>query len=402
MTRLAGSAKLLRAMNESAALGHLLDSGSLTRSDLRELTGLSKPTTSEVLRRLTEAGLAVISGHTSGGPGPNAEIYAANPDAAYAVAVSVRETTATGRPALAVATSDLTGTIRSRAEISVDLAGGAAAAITTAVVGQFGEAGLDPDRVRHVQLGVPGSYDPRSDTIHHVDVPGLERPGLVGELRRSFGTAVGVDNDVNLAAVAERRRGVASATESFVLLWFGEGLGLAIDLGGTLLRGARGGAGEIGYMPLGIDRRGGDLHDAVGGRAVIALAREHGVIARTPGEAVSQGGPAMLAELAGRIAVGLAAVVAVLDPPLVVLAGEVGQAGGPALRDAVQAATRSASPLDTEIAITGISDDAVLLGALDAALAAIRDELIHTIQTGRLTPGQPVNPQQAPSRGVPQ
>jgi DNA-binding transcriptional regulator GbsR (MarR family) len=90
VTRLAGSAKLLRAMNESAALGHLLDNGALTRNDLRELTGLSKPTTSEVLRRLTEAGLAVVTGHTSGGPGPNAEIYAANPDAAYAMAVSVR------------------------------------------------------------------------------------------------------------------------------------------------------------------------------------------------------------------------------------------------------------------------------------------------------------------------
>src|SRR5947208_2777006 len=92
MDRPAGSAKLLRAMNESAALGHLLDGGALTRNDLRELTGLSKPTTSEVLRRLTEVGLAVVTGHTSGGPGPNAEIYTANPDAAYAVAVSVRET----------------------------------------------------------------------------------------------------------------------------------------------------------------------------------------------------------------------------------------------------------------------------------------------------------------------
>jgi predicted NBD/HSP70 family sugar kinase len=402
MTRLAGSAKLLRAMNESAALGHLLDSGSLTRGGLRDLTGLSKPTTSEVLRRLTSAGLAIVTWHTSGGPGPHAEIYTANPEAAYAVAVSVRETTATGRPALAVATSDLTGTIRSRTEIDADLAGGRAVeAITEAVHGQCAEAGLDPGRLRHVQLGVPGAYDPHSDTIRHVDVPGLERPGLVGELRRGLGTEVGVDNDVNLAAVAERRRGVAGATESFVLLWFGEGLGLAIDLGGTLLRGARGGAGEIGYMPMGVGQGGGDLHDAVGGRAVLALAREHGVAARTPGEAVSQGGPAMLAELAGRIAVGLAAVVAVLDPPLVVLAGEVGQAGGRALRDAVHAATRVASPLDTEIAITGISDDAVLLGALDAALAAIRDELIHTIATGRLTADQSASPAPSP-RGVPQ
>ncbi len=396
MTRPAGSAKLLRAMNESAALGHLLHSGSLTRGDLRELTGLSKPTTSEVLRRLTEAGLAIIVGRTSGGPGPNAEIYAANPEAAYAVAVSVRETTATGRPALAVAMSDLTGTVRSRAEIGADLTGGdVAATIRAAVLRQCAEAGVDPSRLRHVQLGVPGSYDPRGDTVHHIDVPGLDHPGLAGELCAALGTRVGIDNDANLAAVAERQRGVGAATESFVLLWFDEGLGLAIDLGGTLLRGARGGAGEIGYMPLGAGARGGDLHDAVGGRAVLALAREHGITARTPGEAVRKAGAAMLTELARRIAIGLAAVIAVLDPPLVVLAGEVGQAGGPALRDAVQAATRKVGPLDTEIATTGVSDDAVLLGALDAALAAVRDELIHTIRAGRLLPDDRSTPHSA-------
>ena len=76
---------------------------------------------------------------------------------------------------------------------------------------------------------------------------------------------------------------------------------------------------------------------------------------------------------------GLAVVVSVLDPALVVLAGEVGQAGGTALRDAVSAATRVASPLETEIAVTGLTDDAVLLGALDAALAGVREELIRNL-----------------------
>src|SRR5215469_9244827 len=212
MSRPAGSAKLLRAMNESAALVHLLDSGSLTRGDLRELTGLSKPTTSEVLRRLTDAGLAIMVGRTTGGPGPNAEIYATNPDAAYSVAVSVRETTAVGRPGgrqragrppLAVATTDLTGTVRSCGEIPADNSGGATAAITAAVLGQCAQVGLDPTRLCHVQLAVPGSYDPRTDTVHHVHVPGLDRPGLVGELRQRLATRIGVDNDVNLAAVTE-------------------------------------------------------------------------------------------------------------------------------------------------------------------------------------------------------
>ncbi len=380
MDRLAGSAKLLRAMNESAALGHLLENGTLTRNDLRELTGLSKPTTSEVLRRLTAAGLAVVSGHTSGGPGPNAEIYAANPDAAYAAAVSVRET-GRGGPRMAIAISDLTGTTRARTELAVDFTETPVElAIAGAVTEQCALAGVPMQRLRHVQLGVPGAYDPRTDTIHHVDVPGLARPGLVGELRRALHAPVGVDNDVNLAAVAERRRGVAGMADSFALLWFGEGLGLAIDLGGRLLRGASGGAGEIGYLALGLAPSPGlrsDLHDLVGGRAILALAKEYGIDATTPGEAVLQAGPAMLAALAERIALGLAAVVAVLDPGLVVLAGEVGQAGGTALRDAVRAATRTASPLHTEIAVTGLVDDAVLLGALDAALAEVRGELIR-------------------------
>jgi predicted NBD/HSP70 family sugar kinase len=332
---------------------------------------------------LTEAGLAIVTGHTSGGPGPNAEIYTANPDAAYAVAVSVREPTGTDRPALAVGISDLTGTTRARTELAVDFQRiTVEAAIAQAVTEQCAAAGVPMDRLRRVQLGVPGSYDPRTDTIHHVDVPGLDRPGLVGGLRLALRAPVGVDNDVNLAAVAERRRGVAGAADSFALLWFGEGLGLAIDLGGTLLRGVSGGAGEIGYMPLGLPpspEQRSDLHDVVGGRAVLALAKEHGIEAATPGEAVIQAGPAMLAALAERIAVGLAVVVAVLDPALVVLAGEVGQAGGTPLRDAVFTAMRSASPLDTEIAVTSLADDAVLLGALDAALAEVREELIRNL-----------------------
>jgi predicted NBD/HSP70 family sugar kinase len=77
-----------------------------------------------------------------------------------------------------------------------------------------------------------------------------------------------------------------------------------------------------------------------------------------------------------RIAVGIAAVVAVLDPALVVLAGEVGQAGGAPLAAAVGAALRDLSVLETEVAATGLTEDAVLLGALDTTLGAVRTALL--------------------------
>jgi predicted NBD/HSP70 family sugar kinase len=389
VTHLAGSSRLLRAMNESAALSHLLDRGELTRADLRELTGLSKPTISEAVRRLTDAGLVIVVGHVSAGPGPNAEVYGVNPAAAYGIAISVRDTLVTGYPALTGAVCDVSGTVRARLERSVDFdAVGPVDAVAGIVEELRAGLGAPAGATGYVQIGVAGAYDPRIETIHHVDVPGWSRPGLIGRIEERVGIRVGVDNDVNLAAIAERRRGVATDGESFALLWFGEGLGLAIDLGGTLLRGARGGAGEIGYMPL-YSREGArnvDFQDLVGGQAVLDLAAVHRLAGRTPAAAVAEAvkapeaGTPFLAELADRIAIGLAAVVAVLDPPLVVLAGEVAQAGGPALRDAVIAAMGSTPTLETAVEITAVTDDAVLLGALDSALMEVRRGLLATLR----------------------
>lgn len=386
MDQLAGSSRLLRAINETAALGHLLERGPLTRGDLRELTGLAKPTTSDVLRRLQDAGLAKVVGRTSGGPGPNAEVYAVNPDAAYTAALSIRARDFS----IATAVCDLAGAVRARREIPVDAQpDNPVQAVADAIQAACRQARIPLRRLDQVHIGVPGSYDERAESIRYVDVPGWAEPGLVAEIKSKLRTEISVDNDANLAAVAERSRGIAGDADSFVLLWLGEeGLGMAIDLGGTLLRGARGGAGEIGYMPVGLPAHGDeggpavvhDFHDLVSGQAIRELARRHGIVAGTGHEAVAAGlesaAHEFTDELAIRIAVGLAAVIAVLDPPLVVLAGDVGQAGGTPLADAVMAALRQLSVLETSVAATAVTDDAVLLGALDAGLGKVRATLL--------------------------
>jgi len=256
------------------------------------------------------------------------------------------------------------------------------------VVARLREEALVPaDRIRHVQLGVPGSYDARTETIRHVDVPGFARAGLVPEIAAALGTHIGVDNDVNLAAVAERKRGTGRNADGFALLWIGQdGLGLAIDIAGTLIRGARGGAGEIGYMPLYSPDSTGrklDLQDLFGGAAILELARDNGIAGETPADVVRAATTTpgeFIPALADRIAIGLAAVTAVLDPYLVVLAGPIAQAGGDTLLAAVTAASRRTAPLESTIAVTTIDDDAVLLGALDAGLTAVREALITAIR----------------------
>jgi predicted NBD/HSP70 family sugar kinase len=332
-----------------------------------------------------------VVGHNSGRPGPNAEIYAANPDAAYAVAVSVRDIGASGIPSLATAICDLTGAVRARVESAVDFVHtDPVTAMVDAMTRLHTDTGIRADQIHHVQIGVAGSYDARTQTIRHVEVPGWNRGGLVPEIAERLGTHVGVDNDVNLAAVAERRRGVARDVDGFALLWLGEeGLGLAIDIGGTLMRGARGGAGEIGYMPLyapdSKDRK-VDLQDLVGGPAVLSLAHDYNIAGHTPTEAVTNAAAdpdatgEFFAVLADRVSVGLSAVIAVLDPSLVVLAGQVARAGGEVLRDAVNQAMLRSAPLESIVAVTTIDDDAVLLGALDAGLTSVRDSLIASIR----------------------
>ncbi len=390
MARLAGSSKLLRAMNESATMALLVDRGTLTRGELRELTGLSKPTTSDVLRTLTEAGLATVVGHTSGGPGPNAEVYAVNPAAALVVAVSVRDVSETLHAPFDAALCDLTGTVLARAEYPADPAAGDPVATVRATIADLrGRAGIQAERLTHLHLGVPGSYDPGTGTIRHIDVAGWNRPGLVPELAAALDVTVDADNDVNLAAIAERHRGVAAGSGSFALLWLGAGLGCAIDLGASLLRGATGGAGEIGYVPVGLAAPGQprDLQGLAGGPAVAALAATYGFRGATAEEMIAEavaraGDPAadaFLSALADRIAVVLAVVAALVDPPLVVLAGELAQAGGQVLRDLVTEAFHRNTPLRTPVEVTSLTGDAVLLGAMDAGLRSVREARIDSL-----------------------
>ncbi|MFC5803858.1 ROK family protein, partial [Streptomyces formicae] len=84
---------------------------------------------------------------------------------------------------------------------------------------------------------------------------------------------------------------------------------------------------------------------------------------------------AFLDALAERIAIGAAAAVAVLDPGCVVLGGEIGHAGGPALAARVASRMNELSPLRTEVRAGGLGGAGVLHGALLAARDAAQDDL---------------------------
>ncbi|RKN30080.1 ROK family transcriptional regulator [Micromonospora musae] len=382
-TRLPGTPRLLRALNDRAALELLLERGPLTRARLGELTGLSKVTASQLVERLEERGLVARVGEQAGGRGPNAQLYAVRPGSAHVIGVDV------GPDRVVAACADITGAVIGRVEQSTRDTDDPVGVVHNAVVQAAGSAQAQLSSVRRVVLGTPGLVDPGTgDITFAFNLPRWHR-GLLAALREDLHTPVVFENDVNLAAVAEAQSGAAQGLSDFVLVWIGAGVGQAIMLGGRLHHGSSGAAGEIGYLPVpgvpiprDVSRRAKPAFQRlVDAAAVCAVARENGFAAdnatdavRAAIEAGADGGP-VLDELARRLALGVASTCVVLDPPLVVLAGEVGQAGGSALADRVQQEVADISLVRPRVVPTGLTEEPILRGALRTALDAVRDEV---------------------------
>jgi predicted NBD/HSP70 family sugar kinase len=133
----------------------------------------------------------------------------------------------------------------------------------------------------------------------------------------------------------------------------------------------------------------GAFQSLVGAQAVRPLAASYGFTEPTAAGAVQAAvaaaragddrGDALLAELAARVATGVAAVCVVLDPGLVVLGGEVGRAGDSALAERVAAEVGRICPARPTVVPTGVTGGPVLRGAILAAVDQARGELLASV-----------------------
>ncbi|MFI8964465.1 ROK family transcriptional regulator [Streptomyces sp. NPDC053493] len=373
---MAASPSTARAINDRLALRLLQDEGPLTAAQLKTLTGLSRPTVADLVERLQGSGLVHVVGEAGAERrGPNAKLYGIVADRAHLAALDVRTRS------VSVVVADLLGTTLAEATLPIGDGAdpGPAADRAVALLERTArEAGAA--RLHSVAVGAPGLIDPATRQLRDTaKLPEWHRR-LVSALRQRLPAAVLVENEVNLAAVAELREGAAGPDrDTFALLWLGQGIGAAVVLDGRLRRGASGGAGEIGFLPVPGTSGLPSAHGCDGGfdelacaAAVDALARAHGL---DPAGALESGDGPFLDALAERLAIGAASVVAVLDPGCVILAGETGHRGGPGLAARVESRLAELSPLRTEVRATALGDTAVLRGALLTARDAAQDAL---------------------------
>ena len=397
-SRVPGTPGLLRTINDRAALELLLDVGPLTRSQIGDRTGVSRPTASQIVARLEQSGLIEPTGSVQGARGPQATQYAARTDVVVGLALDVVP------GGVRASVVDALGRTLGETTVAAGPERSAAADVLAARDEARADAGIPVSRVATAVVGVQAAVAPRTGDIALVgELPGWPRRGLRAHLEDALGIDVHVENDVNLAAIAERDAG--RDEESFALLWLGEGIGMGAWLEGRVHHGTAGGAGEIGYLPVpaaGIDDS-VNVQDLVGGLRLVELCARAGVPGIT--EAGSSYGDAVAAlaahrdsaavhdlvqDLALRVAIVLQPVVAILEPDAVVLGGPTGVACGAPLADATAAVLRGTDQRTGAVVARAVPEPAVLRGARSVVAEDVRTLLLAAA-------GRPDHPVVAPS-----
>lgn len=379
---------LLRSINDRVVLDLLLEHPSLTRGDVVRLTGVSKPTASQLLTRLEESGHVLQNGYAENTlGGRNSLVYELNPRAGFAAAIDVTIGGAQARIA------DLRGTVIGEHQTSGGEGSDPDAAVAT-LEGATHSAGIDLAQLSSIVIAAPGSYDRQTDSLNYAGhLDNWQEHGLVARLSALTGVPVRIENDVNLVAVAEYRAGAVRGVESFFLFWIDERIGGALMIDGRLYRGSSGGAGEVAFLQLpGVpvvrnpvrENRGG-FEDLVGEKQILALGAASGIPGTTAAELVataagSPGGRSdeFLDELASRYAIGLASLIAVLDPSVIVLTGSIANAGGAQLVSRLSQQIQEVAIASPRLALGEVSQNPVLTGALLSSLNHTRNTVFTT------------------------
>ncbi|WP_437021717.1 ROK family protein [Streptomyces sp. enrichment culture] len=384
-------------MNLRAVLHRMWDSGPVTGSDLMASTGLTRATIHGVCEDLTQLGwIHEVENQREHGEyrmGRPARRYSFHPMAGVVVGVDC------GQRKARTTVADLRGRTLARRDHAFSGLGHSAEERLEVLGRTVGEAleaaSLDSAQVLTVTVGVPAPVDGTGRTVGTLN-PFWERmnPDIVERLSELHGWTVLVDNDANLAALAEGWRGAGRGVRNYVTLLSDEAIGAGIVEEGHLLRGARGGAGEMRFLELveGVGSASGITalcrdwaREAVGDRKawpetrLRALAEED-LDAEAVLAAAADGDPLavdVVERVGARLARIVSAVAGFLDTERFVLAGAVSGACARILEIVERDLPRYAHPPLPTVLASDLGDEVVLVGAIRRALDHVREHALE-------------------------
>jgi predicted NBD/HSP70 family sugar kinase len=370
---------MLKSLNERTVLDAIRSYAPVSRAEISRRVGISKPTVSLALQSLLEAGLVREGSHDGDGPSYGAVYFEPVPEAAFVLGLDL------GARFVRGALCDLLGEVRARqdVELSERTADAALEAITSLTRSLLDGAGVPDVLVDGIVLGVPGAVEGAASRIALAEnVTGLEGEAFAAALRSRFEQPVHVENDINLAALGEKWRGVARGVDDFAFISIGTGLGCGLVLRGELHRGRHGAAGELDYARAGLAE---DLDPCAAALCELTRVRAEGrhTVLEMPYDtrlifAAARAGDEVavevVAEEARRIALHIAPIAAVADVGLVVMGGGIGT-NGDLLFDGIRRHLADWLPAPPRIVASSLGDAAVLTGALSVGRRAALDNV---------------------------
>ena len=390
MVRSAAIPPLLKDLNERTVLDAIRSGAPISRAEISRRAGISKPTVSLALQSLLDAGLVRETEPDPGRPTYGATFFEVVPEAGLVLGLDL------GARFLRGAICDLRGEIRARQDVELDGADaeGAIDAIAGLRLSLAEASGLPADRIDGAVVGVPGVVDANTGRLTlATNVPGLEGRDWAEDLRARLELTVTVENDINLAAVGERWRGMARGVEDFVFLSVGTGLGAGLVLRGELHRGRNGAAGEVDLVAAGRDEDMDPCASAISALAERLVAEDGATTTLKPpydargifaaaraGDEIAR---RVVQEEARRIALHIAPISAVTDIALVVLGGGIG-VNADLLLDPIRDLLTHWLPYPPRVEVSSLGDAAVLTGALAVGLrSAVDNVFANRVRTTR-------------------
>lgn len=313
----------------SSLLAILASRGPTSRADLARALDVSAPTVTQIVRELLARGLVVEHDTVTSQGGRPARPIGLAVSAGGALGVKI--------------THDHVGVV----DVALDGSTGPASTIpfdptrpdsVDRLAQMLGDAVTSAgQRLLGVGVGVPGAVDAQDSGV--VTAPTLGWDAVpVGQLLRSrLGIPVLVENDVNTLAVADRLYGAGREHNTYLVVTIGRGIGCGMVIDGSIYRGAFGGAGEIGHIPVeypgGRDCSCGSvgcLEAWVGDAGLLRTAREAHVVGRRTGLSrvvdLARGGDSaaqsVFTDAGAMLGAALAGVVHTVDPEVIILSGE--------------------------------------------------------------------------------
>lgn len=379
-----GDLSRLRELNAFSVIRALRDGDPLTLTELAKSTGLSRPSTEDVVSSLLFRGWLTEVEPAAGTMGRPARRYRFRADAGHVLGIDIG-----GHKVLAVA-ADLNGDVQHSVRVPVAATAGRLerlAAVDDALRQCLADAGLTSADVWSAGVATTGLVDAAGRVMLSEANPEWTGVHLGEHVGRQIAGPVVVENDSKLAALAEKWKGVARHAKDavFILAGLRTGAGLIID--GKLHRGFANSAGEIGALPqVGWIRAQRHLQGWAGlpDGAHADESPEYVFAAARDGDRTAI---AAVRRYVKDLSVGAAALVLTLDPELVIIGGGFSRSADIFL-DGFRRELDSLCIRTPEVLVSTFGDESVALGAARLALDHV-DQRIFDPNVGIAPPAAP-------------